>query len=102
MSRNDAIPPSPTKGEYESETLAKAEAANIAVIGLSGSDRRALCRPAHDTPPPYRLSNLTRAAASRQLSRDAAKGLWLLATLDAWTPARAAVVEGVGRASRAM
>ncbi len=25
MSRNDAIPPSPTKGEYESETLAKAD-----------------------------------------------------------------------------
>lgn len=74
------------------QTLAKAEAASITVIGLPAPQTIASDRPTGCALPTGRLSNLTRAAASRQLGRDAAKGLRLLATLEAFAPARAAVV----------
>lgn len=74
------------------ETMAKAAAVGITIVGISGSHRNSTCHTAGRTPPCDHLSNLTRASAGRRFGRDAAKGLRLLATLEAFAPARAAVV----------
>lgn len=77
--------------EHE-ETLAKAAAARITVIGLQGSCT-SLNNPSPDhVPPSYRLSSLARATVSERFGRDAAKGLRLLTTIEAYAPAKAAVV----------
>ena len=75
------------------ETLEQANAAGITVVGLdtTSNGRRDETRP-RVTQSPLRLTNHTHAIASPQFSRDAGKGLRLLATLAARTPARAAIV----------